>query len=146
MNFTVFVATASLSVCSNNTLGSAARAVLLALTQSNFSCLRSVMSNPDLKFNGAQLDPSVYDSLTFEPPGRRSYFNIVRGGVLLDFVRSGATGTVFFIDKKYYEKYSKNKQLFKKQFFMRKYFSCNFQLVDSKWYLTEDLCFTEGEF
>jgi hypothetical protein len=98
-----------------------------------------------LKFDGNKLNPAVLESLQFHSPGNRSYFDILKGGVDIDYAGQGDMRSVFFVMKEYRSKYRADKINFKKKFYMKKYFVCNFLLMDGKWYLTEDLCFTEGE-
>jgi hypothetical protein len=142
----VLAMSTSAPACSNSTLESAARAVADSLSKKDFTCVRSMILNPKLKFSGDSLDPAVHESLAFRASGKRSYFDIVGDGVVLDYAGSGEVRSVFFVRKADFSEFSRDKQKFKAAYFMSQYFVCNFRKVGSVWRLTEDFCFTEGEY
>jgi hypothetical protein len=137
---------AAAPACPNSTLESAAEVVVDSLSKREFSCIRSIILNPTIKFNGNKLDPAVLESLAFRASGKRSYFDMIKDGVILDYAGSGESKTVFYVRKADFAEYSRDKQAFKKAYFMSRYFVCNFRKVESEWKLTEDFCFTESDY
>ena len=133
------------SICSSSTPDEIALELINAMKTSNYSCLKRVLNNPDLKFPSGEIDPAVLDSLNFHQKGKRSYIDIAREGVNVDVFGNKKEKSIFFVDKKKWNLYLLNKSSFKKKYFMKYYFVCNAQKVGRSWKFTEDLCFTEGE-
>lgn len=141
----ILLTAAVTSMCLDTTVEAASQSVLRALSQEDYRCLRYIILNPDLKFNGENLDPAVIDSLRFHAPGNRSYRDLIKGGVRADVAGSGDKRSVFFVSRVDWPEYVSNKKAFKKSFYLKRYFVCNFVRVGRRWKLTEDLCFTEGD-
>jgi len=105
-----------------------------------------MIQNPELNFPGGRIDDAVLESFAFRAKGKRSYYDIAgSANIFIDIANGKDSSSVFYVDGKYKDEYLKNRSEFKKKYFMRRYFVCNF-VNDGSWKLTEDFCFTEGEY
>jgi len=143
MIYEILLALSTSDQCSNSTIDLAAQSTLYALRARDFNCLRSLMLHPSEKFDGNNINVAVLQNLEWRQNGHRSYLDIADDGVRIDIAGSGKSRSIYYIDKRKFSVYIKNKQSFKFSGYKKWYFTCNIVESQGKWWLSDDLCFTE---